>query len=220
MPRPVLGKDDPGRQKKHKTLRGLMRGQLRRPPGSRRNAFSTARLSLPDVGAARNQRPGCVSPTIKSVGYFASVRLRDGKFIFNSRRAGSMETRSGLFSNDFRVRAFSPDAGSRSSAATPDAIDPNSTCLGDSPRHQPSPWVSCRRIVQNSHQASLSTHPPAFAIRNRYFGILEGVIAAVRLNSLNGFRQIRLFDEYARLLQVTLSFPSWPVPEPRSAICP
>jgi len=35
------------------------------------------------VGASRDQRPrGLPSPTRKSVGYFAAVRLRDGEFLF------------------------------------------------------------------------------------------------------------------------------------------
>ena len=51
--------------------------------GHRRSALPAARFPVPDVDSAGNQGPGLAArPTRHSVGYFAAVRLRDGKFQF------------------------------------------------------------------------------------------------------------------------------------------
>src|SRR5580693_6984313 len=74
-------------------------------------------------------------PTRKSVGYFAAVRLRDGKFLFR-RETGRLNGET-----------FFPAAAFWPSAITHSIIARNFIWSGETNRPRSSDWTSCRPIA-------------------------------------------------------------------------
>lgn len=88
-------------------------------------------------------------PTRKSVGYFAAVRLRDGRFLFR-RETGRFNGESFQeFLKQFAKQVLWLAAASSRSATTPNTIVPNSICHGVNARSHNSAWISCPRTARN-----------------------------------------------------------------------
>jgi transposase len=149
--------------------------------GAGRSALSAAGFPLPHVDSAGKQGPGRVSsPDTQERGYFAAVRLRDGRFLFR-RETGRFNGESLLeFLKQFREA--SPVAGRRVIAISDNAQ-----------YHRSNLHLSWRQ--HQERQFRLDFLPPyspdlnpiervwkltrRLCLHNRYFGFLDGVVDAV-----------------------------------------
>ena len=120
-------------------------------------------------------------PTRKSVGYFAAVRLRDGEILFR-RETGRFngETIWEFLQVCFGKPVPFPTAAFWPSATTHHIIAPNSIGGGATSRLPSSAWTSCRPISPDLNPIErVWKLTRRLCLHNRYFGLLDGVVAAV-----------------------------------------